>query len=344
MHAFKSLLVAAICLAGCDGAGPGDLTADVTGTGDTDIEEPGAEEPGAEQPGAGPAEDECPATLLVDEPDISAIRSLTSDETHLYYVLWPCDLDECPPGPHEVRSVPKAGGVSTILALEPGFISDDLAVAGGHVYWIRSIDRAIMRVPTDGCEEAEVVVEGPAARAFLAANADGVYWRTLDDSGQWSGLERLPLAGGDVEQVATLPPNATFSLLDDERLYFLSGISPVDSLLQAVDLDTGETQALTTNTESFLGGEFTQDAGALQWGNSGLRRIAKSGGEPVTITDELGYDVGSNGELALYYNIEGEGDLRAVPVSGGAPTVVATPACNLFGTWLERVVDDDQLY
>lgn len=346
MHAFKTLLIAAIYLAGCDGADPGDLTADVTGTGDIDIEEPGTDVPAAEEPGASPdAGDACPATLLVAESDISAIRSLISDETHLYYVLWPCDLEECPPGPHEVRSVPKAGGVSTILALEPGFISDDLAVAGGHVYWIRSIDRAIMRVPIDGCEEAEVMVEGPAVRAFLAANADGVYWRTFDEeSSEWSGLERLPLDGGDVETVATLPPTATFSLLDDERVYFLTGISPVDALLQAVDLDTGEAQALTAIPESFGGGDFTQDAVALQWGNNGLRRIAKSGGEPVTITDELGYDVGSNGELALYYNIEGEGDLRAVPVSGGAPTVLATPACNLFGTWLERVVDDDHLY
>ena len=36
--------------------------------------------------------------------------------------------------------------------------------------------------------------------------------------------------------------------------------------------------------------------------------------------------------------------MRAVPVTGGAPTVVATSTCNLFGTWLERVVDADQLY
>ncbi len=335
MRAFKLLIVAAIGLAGCDGAEHEDLAVDVTGT-DPDIEEPGASPAAA---------DACPATRLVDESDIAAIRSLTSDATNLYYVLWPCDLDDCPPDSDEVRAVPKAGGASTILALEPGTISDDLAVAGGHVYWIRSSDRAIMRVPTDGCDEPEVVYQSPAPTAYLAANADGVYWRSLDENERWTRLERLPLAGGDVETVAILPPDATFSLLDDERLYFLSGLSSADALLHALDLDTGETQTLTANPDSFLGGEFTQDAVALQWSGNGalLRRLAKSGGEPVTIVDEGGYDVGSNGELALYYGFEVE-DLRAVPVTGGAPTVVAPSTCNLFGTWLERVVDADQLY
>jgi hypothetical protein len=341
MDGFKLLVVAAIGLAGCDGAKHEGLSADVTGAAATDVDEPDASPP-VDDAGP-PTDDACPATLLVDESDIAAIRALTSDATHLYYVLWPCDLEECPPDPHEVRAVPKAGGAPTILALEPGFISEDLAVAGGHVYWIRSSDRAIMRVPIDGCDEAEVVHQGSAPAAFLAANADGVYWRSLDENGQWTRLERLPLAGGDVETVAILPPDTTFSLLDDERLYFLSGSAPSAALLYALDLDTGETQPLTANPEAFLGGEFTQDAVALQWAADGLRRLAKSGGEPVTIADEGGYDVGSNGELSLYYDFEVE-DLRAVPVTGGAPTVVAPPTCNLFGTWLERVVDADQLY
>jgi len=336
MRFFKLLVIAAIGLVGCDAAEQGDLAADVTGNADTDIEEPGA----------GPAgPDACPATQLAAESEIAAIRSLTSDATNLYYVVWPCDLDDCPPDSDEVRAVPRAGGASTLLALEPGTISDDLAVAGGHVYWIRSNDRAIMRVPTDGCDEPEVVYQSPAPTAYLAANADGVYWRSLDENERWTRLERLPLAGGDVETVATLPPEANFSLLDDERLYFMTGLSSAEAFLHALDLDTGETQTLTANPDSFLGGEFTQDAVALQWsGNGGLlRRLAKSGGEPVTIVDEAGYDVGSNGELALLYSLEVE-DLRSVPVTGGAPTVVAPPTCNLFGTWLERVVDPDQLY
>jgi len=338
MRAFRLAVVAAIGLAGCDAAEHETLAVDVAGTADTEADTE------MEEPGPSPAAaDACPATRLVDESDIAAIRALTSDATHLYYVLWPCDLEECPPDPHEVRVVPKAGGAPTILALEPGFVSDDLAVAGGHVYWIRSSDRAIMRVPTDGCDEPEVVHQSPAPTAYLAANADGVYWRSLDENEHWTRLERLPLAGGDVETVAILPPDASFSLLDDERLYFLTGGSPSAALLNALDLDTGEMQTLTANRESFLGGDFTQDAVALQWASNGLRRLAKSGGEPVTIADEGGYDVGSNGELALYYDFEVE-DLRAVPVTGGAPTVVAPSTCNLFGTWLERVVDADKLY
>jgi hypothetical protein len=341
MHAFKLLVVAAIGLAGCDVAEQDDLANGVTGTADTDVEEPGAEEPGASPAAA----DACPATHLVDEPEEAGIRTLTSDATNLYYVLWPCEGDNCPPDTDEVRALPKAGGAPTILALEPGNILDHIAVAGGHVYWIRNSDRAIMRVPTDGCDEAEVVYQSPTPKAHLAANGDGVYWRSIDENEAFTRLERLPLAGGDVETVAMLPPNAGFSLLDDERLYFLSGISAADAVLNAVDLDTGETQTLMANPEGFGGGEFTQDAVALEWSGTGavLRRLAKSGGEPVTIVDEGGYDVGSNGELALYWGFEVE-DLRAVPVTGGAPTVVAPSTCNLFGTWLERVVDADQLY
>jgi hypothetical protein len=337
MRAFR--LVVGVCLAGCGVAEQGDVAADVAGAADTEVDEAGAEEPGA-VPGA---PDACPATHLVDESDISAIRSLTSDATHLYYVYWPCDLEVCPPDPHEVRAVPKMGGPPTTLALEPGFIPFDIAVGGGFVYWVRGTDRAVMRVPTDGCEEPEVVHQAPGFRAFIAANSDAVYWRTLDENEHWTQLERLPHAGGDVESVATLPPDASFSLLDEERLYFLTGGSAATAILNATDLDTGETRRLTTNPEPFGGGEFTQDAVALWWGNNGLRRLAKSGGEPESITDALAYDVGSNGELALYYNFDPE-DLRAVPVTGGAPTILATASCNLFGTWLERVVDDDVFY
>jgi hypothetical protein len=340
MHSFKLLVVAAIGLSGCVAAEQDDRTVDVTGTVDTDIDEPGAEEPGASPAAA----DACPATHLVDEPEEAAIRTLTSDATNLYYVLWPCESDNCPHDTDEVRALPKAGGVPTILALETSAIVDSIAVAGGHVYWTRNGDHAIMRVPTDGCDEAEVVYQSPAPKAHLAANADGVYWRSLDENEAFTRLERLPLDGGDVEAVAILPRNAGFSLLDDERLYFLSGISAADAVLNAVDLDTGETQTLMASPESFGGGSFTQDAVALEWSGSGaIRRLAKTGGEPVTIVDESGYDVGSNGELALYWGFELE-DLRAVPVTGGTPTVVAPSSCNLFGTWVERVVDADQLY
>jgi hypothetical protein len=339
MRALKLVVVVTIGLGGCDGAEQEEITGGLTGTADTGIGEPGAEEPDGTT-----AADACPATQLVDESNISAIRSLRSDATHLYYVWWPCDLDDCPPDQDdEVRAVPKAGGTPTTLAFEPGSIPFEIAVGSGYVYWVRWSDRSVMRVPTDGCEEPEVFYQAPGFRAFIAANDDGVYWRTLDENDQWSLLERLPHAGGDVETVAILPPDSSFSLLDDERLYVLTGFNSADAHLNAVDLDTGEIQRLTENRESFGGGFFTQDADALWWGNNGLRRLAKSGGEPETITDDLSYDVGSNGELALYYNFEPE-ELRAVPVTGGESTVVATSACNLFGTWLERVVDDDALY
>ncbi len=184
MNALKPLVVAAICLTGCDGAGPGDLTADVTGTGDTDIEEPGAEVPGAEEPGASPDEaDECPATLLVDEPDISAIRSLTSDATHLYYVLWPCDLDECPPDPHEVRAVPKAGGAPTILALEPGIHLRTTSPwpAATSTGSAPPTGRSCASRPT-AATRPRSCTRVPQPGRFLAANADGVYWRSLDEN------------------------------------------------------------------------------------------------------------------------------------------------------------------
>jgi hypothetical protein len=290
-----------------------------------------------------PATNECPATRIVAESDISAIRTLTSDATQLYYVLWPCDLDDCPPQPHEVRAVPKGGGTPTLLAFEPGSISEDIAVAGGHVYWIRSRERALMRVLSDGSGQPEVVYQSDAM-AFLSANAHGVYWRSLDGNERWTRLERLPLSGGVVETAAILPSRATFSLLDDGRSYYLIGNSPAAAQLFATDLLTGLEHALTEQPESFGGGEFTQDAVALQWsGSRGLRRLAKTGGDPVTISDESNYDVGSNGELALYYRLE-SADLRAVPVTGGSTTVVAPPTCDLFGVWLERVVAADRVY
>jgi hypothetical protein len=272
----RKLLVVAvgIGLAGCDGAEHEEVGLDVTGTAETGTAETDSEEPG--RGAAGP--DACNATRLVDEFEESAVRELTSDATHIYYVLWPCELDGCPPDVDEVRAVAKAGGAPTVLALEPGSITDNLAVAGGHVYWLRSRDKALMRVPTDGCEEPEVVHETSTLRGYLAANADGVYWRSVDENELYTRLERLPLEGGEVEAVAILPPQASFSLLDDERLYFLTGNSAADAFLNAVDLDTGETQALTVEPDSFGGGGFTQDADALQWSASnGLRRLAKSG-------------------------------------------------------------------
>jgi hypothetical protein len=346
MRNYAWLVIGALGLAGCGRAehqGPGVGVTDGGlggGLGVMDGGHPEVDEADASPP----ATNECPATQLAAESDIAAIRTLTSDATHLYYVLWPCDLDECPPGPHEVRAVAKAGGIPTILALEPGYISEHIAVAGGHVYWIRSVDRAIMRVSIDGQGQPEVVYQSAAPTGYLAANADGVYWRTLDENERWTRLERLPLAGGGVETVGSLPPDAGFSLLDDARVYYLTGSSSATALLHAMDLATGETHTLTTGPESFAGGEFTQDALALEWsGAGGLRRLAKSGGEPVTIVEAGGYDVGSNGELALYYGFDDEG-LHAAPVTGGAPTLIAPATCNLFGTWLERVIDSDRVY
>lgn len=239
------------------------------------------------------------------------------DETHVYVAAFelPEDLTAFPPA--NIRSVPKAGGTSTVLATNVLF-PYQLAVDATHVYWtsVGTFDFIEEEIESDG--KVERVAKNGTGREVL-----------VDDL---SGPLGLVLDGNDV----------IFSesgLAVDDVSAGLRRVSKTGGPVTHMNEDTVAAAIVVTGNDLvFYGGS------AVTFSN-GLFRMPKSGGTVTELIEDefiVGEPRVRDGKV-YYLTADEENEIYTisyVPLTGGAPSVAVTAD---FGTE-DFELDDCAIY
>lgn len=155
-------------------------------------------------------------------------RAIAADATNVYWTTTCEPGDELYPVLGKVLKAAHAGGEPVVLA-ENQPEPYALAVDGAHVYWVNGLptnqtdhsSNPINRVAIAGGET--VAIADDLAAVTLVADATHLYWSTV----LWYGLaepagavRRIPLAGGEVEDLATGQQSAWALALADTMVYW----------------------------------------------------------------------------------------------------------------------------
>jgi hypothetical protein len=192
------------------------------------------------------------------------------DDDSIYSSSWSGDL----------MRIPKSGGTGTIIAHGPG--AGPVRPFGDYLYWLafqNSEDARITRVHKDGTG-FETLLTG---RHFndIAVDATGIYFVSTE------GVGRLPLAGGDVADLAQ-DYQAWELAVDATNVYWYTLTSRIGkvpkeggAMVTLVPYQEYRIQSLAVSESDVFWGA---NSDVLRTGDHGtIRRMPKSGGAVVTV-------------------------------------------------------------
>jgi hypothetical protein len=213
-----------------------------------------------------------------------------------------------------------------------------LALEGTNVYFQTFVpggigQLAVLRVPRDGGTPVPVVApEDTSWYGFFALADREVYFTDA------SRLRVVPKTGGDSSRVLfETGSNLGALVIDGDSAYVFAAAS-----IFRVPIDGGSPVALATSEAPVA---LATDADSVYWVNfrfgkghapSALRKIAKSGGEPVTLVDDGSFEpsINENGPSEAYLRLFVDADsvywgdqanhrVLRCSKTGGAPAVLA---------------------
>ena len=192
---------------------------------------------------------------------------------------------------NEVLSVPVTGGAATVLSsgdqVPFGIVND-----GTYVYWadsytfgpmIRRASVATGLVTTlDVPSDAGTVVIAPQV---IATDGTYVYWGNASGMIGGSSVYQANVDGSNVIELSPGLDTITGITVDATTVYFTSSIS---NIVYSVPIGGGATTQLATGEAN--PGAIANDATSIFWiTNNTVRKMAKSGGAPTTISSCNGY-------------------------------------------------------
>jgi hypothetical protein len=215
---------------------------------------------------------------------VPGATGLTVDARAVYWT----NIDEAQ-GRIGIMTVPLAGGAPVLLA---SYEEWPLAVAvdATHVYWTTGVGVPgdhVLRTPLAG-GPAEPIASGQTGASDLAVDAANVYWVTCGDG----TVMKAPLAGGEPVTLATESTCLQSLAIDAANVYW-TGLDL--GAIMTVPIEGGAPVVLAENpsygTECLAIDEtyvywatYTRNVGPENHDPDGeLRRVAKAGGEVVTL-------------------------------------------------------------
>jgi hypothetical protein len=168
------------------------------------------------------------------------------------------------------------GPVETIVSMSHD--AGGLAVANGFVYWTDMADGTVMQVPVSGGTPV-TLASGLSGLGWVAADAVYVYWinwTTPGASDSSSEIDRVSVAGGPIEQLATFPYRVYDLFLDGNDLYTAgSSFALADGAVWRLPLNPAA-PPIALATGLHLPGNVSADAANLYWAESrGIVRMHK---------------------------------------------------------------------
>lgn len=218
-------------------------------------------------------------SVVVEGDELIPGEMLAVDEKFLYWAA----------GGNILR-VPKEGGASEKIvphAAQP----DEVLLDTDNLYWLiwageGSPPQPIMFAPRNG-GAAKQLTDPQAPTSGFALDEDFVFWMT------GNGIRKISKAGGEVTEVFRNPSKSPSLglLMDAENFYFCQMNSKGKSALMKLKKATGELIQLAptiNHTMEFKMDEtsiyyFDEVPGTGSFGPVALKKVSKSGGEPVTL-------------------------------------------------------------
>ena len=258
--------------------------------------------------------------VLVTSPHDHQIGAIAVGGDTLYWGTLPSQL------PGELRSMPLAGGPSTLLAAN--VVVSDLYLDGSTLYYVNN-DRfggsALVAIPATGGTFRVVATgeqisqitsdasgiyfgQGGVMRADRAGSSvtpvvtstapfwgfavdeTNVYWASYANGG---ALYRRALAGGDTTTLRVSSRPITHPIVVGDDIYFVEGIvDTCDSAVWAVSKTAGGAARLISPGTSGTGAwRLVRDGGDVYWGRSApqgaLLRTVKGQTPEILVADQL---------------------------------------------------------
>lgn len=162
----------------------------------------------------------------------------------------------------------------------------------------------------------EVLVASGTTPYSLARGSDGyVYWTDFTAG----FVARAPVTGGPVETLVSGLTNPAWLRVDATNVYWTS-----EGEIRSVPLAGGASSTLATGLG--LIGDIRVDGSQLYFStNQGISSVSVTGGTVSLLVTAVG-DVGlfAKDASSFYWVGKSDGSVRAVPVGGGTPTILAT--------------------
>jgi hypothetical protein len=217
------------------------------------------------------------------------------------------------------------GGGATVLARSAGMCTA-IGVDATHVYWWDTdLDQTsvLKRVPRAG-GSPEVLTPTPFAGVnSIAVNATHIYWLAY-------AIFRMPLAGGDPEEIGPLAAGPSGMTLDATHVYVTNvgqetapGSGFTNGTVTKVPLDGGDVVTLATDqscaTAPAVDAESVYYVTGCLMDNGRIMKVPLAGGAPVELArkQNMVYHLAIDATSVYWVNNYGPNEIRTVPPAGG---------------------------
>lgn len=197
----------------------------------------------------------------------------------------------------------------------------DIAVGGGYAF-VTSFDGAIFRLPTSGGTATKIA--SPEWPTYVGVDSTHVYWTDLAIAPNPGSVGRVPIGGGTSEILAAGLVGPNSCTLFGGRVYFAHGTT--SGRIESVPVSGGVVATIATgvNQPYYAAANSTR----VCWATNGNSIECSAGGTLVSGEPSRIQFVALD-ETHAYYAL-GSGVLRRVALTGGAPVTVDTGPATLF--------------
>jgi len=218
------------------------------------------------------------APTVVHRTGFSERKSMAVDSTTVYW------------GGMHLFTQTKATGLIKEFSL--GTFAAHLTAAAGRLFWMdeQTVDGIWSMLP-DGTDARVIVVPQKSLYARLIFGTDGLnlFLGISDENDDAGVIEMVPATGGTPVPFATTRFLWTI-LADDEYVYWLEGRQIDGEIKKKLKNGTGDVITVLTAADVLDPQSMAMDATTLYWtqlgvgaGNGAVRKVRKSGGDPVLL-------------------------------------------------------------
>jgi hypothetical protein len=208
-------------------------------------------------------------------------------------------------------SVAKSGGpASTIVSRKQA--GGGIALDASNIYWSDRLSGVVSKVPRSGGTAVDIAKN--MMSDYLAVDADHLYVAFYETSG---GIQKIPLAGGAPELVASEQGFVQGMVLDSQFVYWASTLDSGGGVIMKAPTAGGPAIMVASTTFDIHGLVLANSE--LFWiQDGGVMRVGIAGGGPSVLASGGGYAIAAD---SSHIYLTGS-TLRKISISDGTSEIL----------------------